>query len=103
MGEGWTAIAWKMFSFMAVTVAGILMRHAHQASQPGGKFELKLFLLACLSAPALGVISGGVAEWAGVTGAALWAIVATVGFLGPAIVHGVALAIQGKLVGKIKP
>ena len=99
MAEGWAAIAWKMFSLTVVSVAGILMRHAHNAATTG-RIQWKMFGLACLTAPALGVISGGISEWAGATGATLWAIVATVGFLGPAFIHATALTISGKLLKK---
>lgn len=102
MGEAWLAAIGKMFYLTVVAIAGILMRHAHAAATTG-QMQWKLFFLACLTAPALGVISGGIAEWAGATGATLWAIVATVGFLGPAFIHATALAISGKFLKKNTP
>lgn len=103
MAEGGIAAAvWKFFCLMAVTIAGILMRHAY-AADTSGKMEWKKFLLACLTAPALGIISGGVAAGVGATGAMLWAITATVGFLGPLFIHGAALAYSGKLLKKTGP
>jgi hypothetical protein len=101
MAEGWIAALGKFFYLTVLAIAGILMRHAHAAASEG-QFQTKSFFLACLTAPALGVIAGGLAEHFGASGLLKDAIVAITGFLGPAFVHAAALAIQGKILGKIK-
>lgn len=99
MGETWLAALGKIFYLTVVAIAGILMRHAHAAAVTG-QVQWRLFFIACLTAPCLGIISGGIAEWAGAQGATLWAIVATVGFLGPAFIHAAALTLSGRFLKK---
>lgn len=100
MGETWIAALGKIFYLTVVAIAGILMRHAHAAATTG-IMQWKMFVIACLTAPGLGVIAGGLAEWAGAEGWKLWAIVAMVGFLGPAFIHATALTISGKILKKL--
>jgi len=99
MGETWVAALGKIFYLTVVAVAGIMMRHAHAAAS-NGQFQVKLFLIACLTAPALGVIAGGASEYLGADGLLKDAIVATTGFLGPAFIHATALTISGKFLKK---
>lgn len=77
--------AWVTF----LALLGILARQAH-SSAVDGKINWRLLGVACLTAPALGVIAGGLAAWAGVPQFANSAIVALVGFLGPAFVQATA-------------
>jgi acetyl-CoA carboxylase beta subunit len=100
MNETWVAALAKIFYLTVVAIAGILMRHAHAAAT-NGQFQLKIFLIACLTAPALGMIAGGISAYFGVEGPLLWAIVALTGFLGPAFIHAVALVVSGKLLKKL--
>lgn len=100
IGDEWVAAFGKAVTLALVSIAGILMRHAHAAATTG-QVQWRLFLIACLTAPAMGVIAGGLAEWMGASGMLLWAIVATIGFLGPPFIHATALTISGKLLKKI--
>lgn len=102
MLDEWASALGKVFALTVVTIAGILMRHAHAASL-SGQMQWKMFGVACLTSPALGVIAGGAAEWAGATGAVLWAIVALTGFLGPAIIHATTLTILGRVLPRKEP
>lgn len=95
MTDDWLTHAMKMAYFMFLALVGILMRHAHAAATTG-KMEWRMFFLACLTAPGLGIIAGGLVDWAGAPPLIQYAIVATIGFLGPAFVHAFVLTVMNK-------
>lgn len=87
MKESWAAQALNIAYLTFLALLGILARHANtDATHINGR----ALAMACLTAPALGIIAGGVAQWAGVPLFAQSAIVALVGFLGPAFVSATA-------------
>lgn len=85
----WLNQAANIAALTAVSLAGIVARHAQQGAATG-KMQWRLLAMGCLTAPALGLIAGGVANYLAVPIQAQWAIVALLGFLGPPFVTATA-------------
>lgn len=69
-----------------VSVLGILARFA-QGAAATGKIEWRSFWIACLTAPALGIMAAGLGSWLGTPWMLNAAIEGFIGFVGPAFVQ----------------
>lgn len=87
--KDWLNNSLNVAAVVTVSLAGIVARHAQQGVM-SGKIDWRLLAMSCLTAPALGIIAGGLAQYMAVPFMAQWAIIALVGFLGPAFVTGTA-------------
>jgi hypothetical protein len=84
-------------SFMAFV--GIMARHAHSGAVQG-KINWRAFAIDGMTAPALGVITFGIGKWFGVPDFAQAAMVAFIGFLGPAFLRTIGEMARDKWLAK---
>lgn len=88
MGDNFGSYAWLGFA----AFLGVLARSARWTTSEG-KFDGRKALFECLTAPAIGLIAGGITRYftPNVDPMILGAFAATLGLLGPAAIETIAL------------